>query len=215
MASTPVPESIRSLAEQLPFGLDASAEVGEVFQRWYAGEPGAKQAKDTVDIWTYCYVRRYFLYKLAGHQSSAASDLDELVDKTFKKVEKGQEQVRQPKQYPHWVSVVCKNTYRNYLRRTLPPTVSVHEEDSPVLSSQDEVRQEFGLARAVVERAIARLPAYLQQVTRLRLLEARPYPDISEMTDIPIATVRTYAGRGRKRLAEDPEVLALTERPSD
>jgi len=225
MAFTPVPESLRRLTEQLPFGLDDAERAGRAFRQW-RGESAddatctdatCTDAKRTVDLWTYCFVRRYFLAKFAAQPSAPASDLDELVARTYRKVEDKRAGVRKPGRYPHWVSVVCKNTFLNYLRRRRPAAVSIDEEESPSLPADEEAPPGAGtgLARKTVRDAIARLPEYLRPVARLRFLERRSYTEIQRETDTPAPTARSYAGRARQQLCEDPEVRALVEPPGD
>ena len=215
MSYPAVPESLRALVARLPFGLDDSEQAGQAFRAWRACGPeeDCREEKQVVDLWTYCFVRRYFLVKLTARHARAASDLDELVERTHKKIENGRSGVRKPERYPHWVSVVCKNTYLNYLRRDPPASVSLNEEDSPPLASGERVRGDLGLAKKVVADAVARLPDYLQPVAQLRFLESCSYKTISKRTDTPVPTARSYAGRARKRLRQDPAVQALLEKP--
>lgn len=211
MLSSTVPPSLQQLAARLPFGLDDTEQVGEAFLRWQTRPPGTCDAAERgiVVLWTYCFVHRYFRMKLSSCPASAASDLDELVARAHRKVEEGRPSVREPRRYPNWVSVVCKNTFRNYLRRGALAAISLHEEHSPPLRSADRVGDELGLAEEVVERAVERLPDYLQPVARLRLLEGHSYKVISEKTGTPVPTARSYAGRARARLREDPLVRRL------
>jgi RNA polymerase sigma factor (sigma-70 family) len=234
MALTSVPASIRRLTDQLPFGLDDTERAGRAFRRWRAAaggeaetcaEPppsadaeertdaGKTDAKRTVDLWTYCFVRRYFLVKFAAQSDAPASDLDELVAQAYQKVENKRATVRRPERYPHWVSVVCKNTFINYLHRRRPASVSISEDDGPPLPVEGRADDSIGLAREVVTDAVARLPAYLQPVARLRFLEGRSYNEIQRETGTSVPTARSYAGRARKQLRDDPEVRALVDPP--
>lgn len=211
-----VPESLRALAAQLPFGLDETERAGAAFRRWRecAGEQRAGERrgqKRIVDLWTYCFVQRYFLVKFAARPSRPPSDLDELVERSYQKIEEARAEVRSPERYPHWVSVVCKNTYLNYLRRDRPARQSIDEEDGPALRSDQRVRGDVGLAKKVVAAAVERLPDYLQPVARLRFLEARSYEAIQEETGTAMPTARSYASRARQHLREDPEVRALAD----
>lgn len=211
-----VPPSLRALVEQLPFDLDDTAQAGRAFQRWRAAAPGdGERAKRTVDLWTYCFVRRYFLVKFAVAPARPAADLDELVERVYRKVEDHRASVRQPRRYPHWVSVVCKNTFLNYVRREHPATVSLQEEERPPLPAEERVRGDLGLAHEVVAAAIGRLPDYLQPVAQMRFLEDDSYKTIGKKTETAVPTVRSYAGRARRRLREDPAVRALLEGPAE
>ncbi len=53
--------SLEVLAAGLPFRLDEADRVNEAFASYMLA--GLKQQKVVVDLWTYCFVRRYFLIK--------------------------------------------------------------------------------------------------------------------------------------------------------
>ena len=53
--------SLETLASTLPFDLDQSDRVNEAFVAYM--EDRLSQPKTLIDLWTYCYVRRYFLIK--------------------------------------------------------------------------------------------------------------------------------------------------------
>lgn len=222
MPSISVPESLRALTARLPFGLDDSEQAGAAFRRWReccAEEHCAKEAcaeertaaRRIVDVWTYCFVRRYFLAKFASYPSCPASDLDELIGHAYRKIEQRRTGVREPTRYPHWVSVVCKNVYLNYVRRERPTPRSIEAREGPALVSEERVRGDMGLAKKVVAAAVRRLPGYLQPVARLRFLEARSYQAISRETGTAVSTARSYASRARRRLRADPDLQALKD----
>lgn len=211
MSLPSLPKSLRALAARLPFGLDETERAGAAFRAWCEEGTGRR----IVDLWTYCFVHRYFLAKFAVCPTHPAADLDELIDRAYRKIEQGREGVEQPRRYPHWVSVVCKNTYLNYLRR-VRATESLDAEGSPMpVADTPVVGGDLGLARKVVEAAIERLPAYLQPVARMRFLEECSYEEISEKTDTAVPTARSYADRARRHLRKDADVQALLSPPGD
>ncbi|HKL88843.1 MAG TPA: hypothetical protein VJ884_07535, partial [Salinibacter sp.] len=52
---------LRTILDQLPFAVDDSDAANDVFRRWR--ENGDPEAERLVDMWTYCFVCRYFLAK--------------------------------------------------------------------------------------------------------------------------------------------------------
>jgi len=69
-----------------------------------------------VDLWTYCFIRRYFLVKFAREAYGGPADLEALIEKAYRKVQSRRHTVADTARYASWVSVVCKNTFLNYLR---------------------------------------------------------------------------------------------------
>ena len=59
----------------------------------------------------------------------------------------------------------------------------------------------------VLEKAIRRLPAYLQDIAVLRLLENRSYEEISLKTGKRIQIIRTYMNKAKKRLKNDDALV--------
>lgn len=58
-------------------------------------------------------------------------------------------------------------------------------------------------ARDAIVRAFRRLPAKLQVVATLALVEERPYAEIAEALEVPIGTVKSRLSRASARLREE------------
>ena len=111
-----VPSSeLRTVIDRLPFSVDDTDAANESFRRWRDEED--PKAKRHADLWTYCYVCRYFLGKSARGTFDNPSDADELITRAYRKVQENRDGVRNAARYANWVSVVCKNTLLNYTRR--------------------------------------------------------------------------------------------------
>jgi RNA polymerase sigma factor (sigma-70 family) len=209
--STPTSE-LRTIIERLPFSVDDTAAANNAFRRWQNGsDPDAERI---VDMWTYCYICRYFLSKSSQGALDHASDTDELTTRAYRKVLDNRDGVRNPDRYANWVSVICKNTFLNYTRRD-QFSESVEEEEGPTLTA--EKRQsvaEVGFVREALDEAIDRLPRYLQKPARLYFLEDREFEEISDAVDKPVATVRTYKHKAVKRLRTDERLQEYVDRPN-
>ena len=128
------------------------------------------------------------------------------MDEVYRKVETHQATIKQAHRYASWVSVVCKNTFLNYLR-TRRTMVSIEDGQEPVIEERQEGPDEFGLALRAVHAAIRRLPDFLQEVARLRFVENRSYEEISALTGRPPATIRAYVNKARTRFHADRSLL--------
>lgn len=197
----PTPSSeLRTIIDRLPFSVDDTDAANEAFERCLDGEP---EAERLVDMWTYCYVCRYFLSKSAQGVFNNLSDADELTTRAYRKVLKNRGDVRTPGRYASWVSVVCKNTFLNYTRRD-QFSESIEDEEGPTLTADDGSSvAEVGFVREAFVDAIDRLPSYLQEPARLYFLEDREFDEISEAVGKPVATVRTYKHKAMKHLRTD------------
>ncbi len=208
----PTPSSeLRTVIDRLPFAVDDTDAANEAFQRWV--EEDTPEATRLVDLWTYCYVCRYFLSKSARGAFENASDADELTTRAYRKVQENRDSVRNPDRYANWVSVVCKNTFLNYTRRD-QFSESIQDEDGPTLTAQEERPiAEIGFVREAFADAIERLPGYLQEPARLYFLENREFEEISEAVGKPVATVRTYKHKAMKQLRADDRLQEYVDGP--
>lgn len=202
-------QSLERLATRLPFPVDDVGRVNELFCE-YTTNP-ARNLEVQIELWTYCFVRRYLTTKLARDGTAGGADLDALLDTVYQRIHKGRARVRE--RYASWVSVVCKNSYLNYVRDRHPtsPIIGFEAEELaerrltgglPHAADQTD----FGMVLDTVDAAIRRLPAYLQQVTRLRLLDELDYDEIAVIVDRPVEIVRSYAHKAIVRLRSDREV---------
>lgn len=205
MSSSPF-ESLDALASKLPFHIDDVDAVNDSFVRWFKAP--AKEDRFVVDLWTYCFIRRYFLIKLVQESSMGPADFDELVDRTFLKIEGSIGRVKRPAHYANWVSVICKNTFLNYLRDRRH-AVSLNEDPDPQIAAEPvRAYGDAGFTRVAVHRAIDRLPRYLQECVRLRFIDGLTYEEISERTGFPLPRIRSYINKAMKRFREDDRLLA-------
>jgi len=198
-------QSLEGLVTYLPFHLDDSGRVNEVFSQWR--NEGEVEHRRVVDLWTYCFIRRYFLIKFVQDPAYHSADFDVLVDDVFKRAERGRPKLNSDAHYASWVSVICKNVYRNYLKRRRrilslddPAQAALSEELSIFPHDASRVYSEM-LA------AIARLPTAIQQVAKLRLLEGQSYVEIGEFTGKALPTLRSYMNKAVKKLRKDPRLL--------
>lgn len=73
----------------------------------------------------------------------------------------------------------------------------------------NSVPESVGL-QASVQVALARLPAKLQEIAVLCLLEQRPHAEIAEALDVPLGTVTSRVHRATRALREELKRLGVT-----
>ena len=202
-------ESLAAVAASLPFHIDDVQAVNAAYTRWHGSRRPAERR--WIQLWTYCFVRRYFLVKFIQEPAHTIADMDELVDKTFRKVERNEGQLNDPSRYASWVSVICKNTYRNYLRSRRRAVSIDDRPTSALVSEAPRAYNDAGMAREALGQAIARLPRYLQTCVRLRFIEGLSYPEIADRTGRPLASIRAYVYKALQRLREDDDLRDFVE----
>lgn len=196
---------LRALARELPFDLDDTDAAAAAYGRWRAGEAAQRRH---AELWAYLYAWRYFAVKFLREPNRPAADQDVLVTTAFGRVVAHFDAVRDPARFAAWVSVVCKNTFRNYLRRPAT-TTPLTDEAAEALAADSTVEAEDEALdaphlRRVLDAAFAALPDYLREVARRRLVEGEPYESISEALGKPVPILRSYVNKTVERFRADP-----------
>ncbi len=200
--------SLDEVAARLPFHVDDLDKANEAFVQWHA----SRSAEDLklVELWTYCYTRRYFIAKFLRDSAYGAADLDQLVGKAFTKARMNLERVQQPERFASWVSVICRNVFVNFLRR-YREKATFDETRTPAPPRPETFENDRMATRRAAEHAVERLPPSLRDVARMKFLEDRSYDEISEATGRPLASLRAFAHKAVVRLRQDPDLIALLQ----
>ena len=194
--------SLEALASRLPFRLEEADRVNDAFSTYMA--QGTHHQKVLIDLWTYCYVRKYFLIKFLRKRSFQASELDLLVEKAYQKVERHRAQVVSHDRYAQWVSVVCRNTFINFVSRRK----SVFGLDSlPVEPVSTPSGMDLDVNAASIHLALANaiddLPGFLQSTARMKFIENLSYEEVSRITGKRVPTIRSYVHKICRRFRKD------------
>jgi len=203
-------DHLNGLIDTLPFRLHDAEAVNDYFCR-HVRRP-RRRTEETIAVWTYCYIRRYYTVKFLKESGFRSSELEQIVEKAYRKVDENKAKIERPDHYAQWVSVVCRNTYINFVKRR-----------TYVLELDDEVAQATGspeydavedpaVLYMTIVRAIDRLPVFLRSCARMRFIEDLSYDEISRMTGISIPTVRAYVHKICLRFREDRALKSAAER---
>ncbi len=195
--------SLHSLCQHLPFALDDYSAANRAFMEWRTAPSPATLR--TVDLWAYLYVRWYFLGKFAASRNLPDTDLDELFSSAFKRVQEKRETVHGD--FASWVSVLCKNHFRNYLARRRK-VYALTEETAAQLRADDldEEALDAGPTAAALHEALERLPDFIRTVARRRLIDGCSYEDLVIEVDKPAPILRSYVNKAQARLRADPHL---------
>lgn len=165
----------------------------------------------------YFLIRRYekpifnYIYRLVKHREEA----EDLAQETFTKAFFALHQYDHTYEFSTWIFRIALNVCRDYFRRkkflffSLNTPVGEEEEtewgdlieQNSFLDPDGELNNQE--LREELEKAIDHLPLKFKEVIILRHLEGLSYNDISEVTNLPVGTVKTYLHRARKKLREE------------
>lgn len=152
------------------------------------------------------YQRR--LYGFALRMTGNREDAEEIVQDAFVRAYRAlgkmpAEQRRELRLQP-WLYTIALNVTRNRLRTKRPVSVALDALADPdaLLSGVQERRPqqpesivEQNADVALVERALLQLPMHLRAAATLRFIEGRSHPEIAEILQQPIGTVKSHVHR--------------------
>lgn len=190
--------------------MDDHEAVGRVFTEWT--QTRAEEPYRLCFIWLYCYIRIYFLAKFASRPGALATEAETLIGDTLYSIRERMDSIEQPERFAHYVSVTCYRAFLSYWRKqkriprtdTLPDADVLEADPLPRWDAHDRA-----LLRAALESALGSLPAFLQPVARLRLLEGKTYAMIEHELGTPTPTLRAYVHRVREQLQENEMLSEL------
>lgn len=200
--------TLKDLVTHLPFSLTDVRQANRIFARWQ--QHGRPEDKQIVDLWTYCFIRNYYLFKFIQQPARGIADFDELVERTLRKVEERCEQVVETGKFAAWVCVVCRNTYFNYLR-TRRRIEDLDRLALPAGLESPSGSYDRNLILLETKQAIKRLPPFLQDVANLYFLESYSYVDIKECTGKSLPIIRSYVNKAIKKFRRDPRLRPFIE----
>ncbi|MFI6939508.1 SigE family RNA polymerase sigma factor [Streptomyces sp. NPDC050418] len=171
----------------------------------YREDSGEQAPRSEAEFTAYVQERRASLYATAYHLTGDRFEAEDLLQSALFST------------YRAWDRISDKAAVGGYLRRTM---TNLHisawrrrklneypTEELPETAGDTDAMRGTEL-RAVLWQALARLPELQRTMLVLRYYEGRTDPEIADILDISVGTVKSSIWRSLRRLRED-EVLAL------
>lgn len=152
------------------------------------------------------YQRRLygFALRMTGNREDAEEIVQDAFVRAYRALGKMSPEQRAELRLQPWLYTITLNVTRNRLRSKRPTNVALDaladpdavlrgsHHDSP---PQPEKIIEQNADMALVERALLQLPMHLRAAATLRFIEGRSHPEIAEILDQPIGTVKSHVHR--------------------
>ncbi|MDT3726028.1 SigE family RNA polymerase sigma factor [Streptomyces sp. DSM 41972] len=171
----------------------------------YREEPGERRSVSEAEFTAYVQERRASLYATAYHLTGDRFEAEDLLQSALFST------------YRAWDRISDKAAVGGYLRRTM---TNLHisawrrrklneypTEELPETAGDTDTMRGTEL-RAVLWQALARLPELQRTMLVLRYYEGRTDPEIADILNISVGTVKSSIWRSLRRLRED-EVLSF------
>jgi RNA polymerase sigma-70 factor (ECF subfamily) len=151
------------------------------------------------------YQRRLygFALRMTGNREDAEEIVQDAFVRAFRALGKMTDEQREELRLQPWLYTITLNVTRNRLRSKRPTNVALDALADPdaLLSAtgegpdQPEQIVERGTDMALVEQALLQLPMHLRAAATLRFIEGRSHPEIAEILNQPIGTVKSHVHR--------------------
>jgi RNA polymerase sigma-70 factor (ECF subfamily) len=163
--------------------------------------PGPDNFESIVDE----YQRRLygFALRMTGNREDAEEIVQDAFVRAYRALNKMDAAQRAELRLQPWLYTITLNVTRNRLRSKRPTNValdSLADPDALLNETQEgpdqpEAIVERGTDMALVEQALLQLPMHLRAAATLRFIEGRSHPEIAEILDQPIGTVKSHVHR--------------------
>ncbi len=157
--------------------------------------------------------------KLVFHMINKLVDKDEIIEElaqdVFMKVHEKLPGFRFESKLSTWIGTIAYRHTINHLRKSKKMVFKEIEEDMEENYFKDEVTpaQQFESkdVSQFIKAHIELLPSHYRNILYLYHIEEMTYPEIVEITELPLGTVKNYLFRARKLLKDQLSKFMLKE----
>ncbi len=139
---------------------------------------------------------RALLLRLCGDRSLA----DDLAQEVFLRAYRGLVGFEGRSSFGTWVYRISYNVYLNYRARTRSYAALPEDYDARAAAPDDALSAPRSDLRRDLEAAIVELPERYRAVIVLYYLQEVSYPEIAEILELPLGTVKTHLHRAKRML---------------
>jgi len=185
--------------------------------------PGPENFERIVDE----YQRRLygFALRMTGNREDAEEIVQDAFVRAYRALVKMDPKQRAELRLQPWLYTITLNVTRNRLRSKRPTNVALDalaDPDALLNETQEgpdqpEAIVERGADMVLVEQALLQLPMHLRAAATLRFIEGRSHPEIAEILNQPIGTVKSHVHRAVRILRRilGPQVGRVAPPPSE
>ncbi len=151
------------------------------------------------------YQRRLygFALRMTGNREDAEEIVQDAFVRAFRALAKMSLEQRTDLRLQPWLYTITLNVTRNRLRSKRPANVALDalaDPDALLNGTQEGPEQPEAIVdraadMVLVEQALLQLPMHLRAAATLRFIEGRSHPEIAEILNQPIGTVKSHVHR--------------------
>src|SRR5690606_23511753 len=150
---------------------------------------------------------RGLLLRLTGNPTLA----DDLAQEVFLRAYRGLVGFEGRSRFSTWIYRISYNVFLNHRSRSKDLAALPQGFESSAAAPESELSPGRFDMRRDLAAAITELPERYRVVVTLYYLEDVSYPEIAEILDLPLGTIKTHLHRGEQRLRQLPGGAAVVE----
>ncbi|MEX0609048.1 MAG: sigma-70 family RNA polymerase sigma factor [Balneolaceae bacterium] len=137
-------------------------------------------------------------------------DCEDLVQETFLRVHKSKHSYERIAKFSTWMYTIALNLAKSlYKKKQRMYKISIHKDESDpddreLVLEDERILQDDALHEKLcmekLEKALMELPQEFREVVMLRDLQQLSYEEVTEITGVPMGTVKSRINRGRAQL---------------
>ena len=147
------------------------------------------------------------VYALFYHLAEKKEDVSDLTQEALLKMSKKLTQLKDIKNFKHWLNQIVINLYYDYARKN--PDKFLDLDEQKLNEVKDKIGCEpgekclFSEIEKLIRTALMTLPKDLRITLVLREYEGLSYDDISKLTNTALGTVKSRISRARLKLQQE------------
>lgn len=175
------PDDNELIEKQIGFKLDQYDRVNQLFLSWL--DKGCDNDLDTMLVWAYHWIRRYYFKKFILFQINTENDAEELNTQCFIKFYQNRHKLKKGHILQIWVNLLCKRTLLDYYRNDKYKFTKIPvEDDFYVFDFLDELINELDhrdLVDLLFKELSSQLPPAFLKILELKIIDQKKNSDIA------------------------------------
>jgi RNA polymerase sigma factor (sigma-70 family) len=182
-------------------------------------ETGKDEYLEKIQIWSYFWIKKYFLRKYIREQMHKPSDVEEIIEHAYLKFNRYFDKVREPERYISWLKTICQNEMAEYYKTKKNTSETLNdfpdyircdnsEEIFRDFENEESIKQLFCKIRKIVSPAEA-------EVVYKKIIENKTNSSIGEELNINEQSVKNHYYRAIEKMRNSYIINNLLKKKVD
>lgn len=205
------PDDYNLIEKQIGFKLDHHDKVNQLFLNWL--DKGNDSDLETILVWAYHWIRRYYFKKFMLFQINSENDAEELNTQCYIKFYHNRHKLKKGHILQIWLNLLCKRTLLDYYRTDKYKFATIpFGDDYYVFDFLDELIAELDnrdLVHLLFKELSNQLPPKILKVLELKIVDHLKNDDIAVELGLESGTVANYCFQAMEKIRNSIIIMNL------